>query len=142
MWPSSNNFEFSLVRKCRHIEHILSLFIPLPCSKKDLRQFEPHLIYLSAINTVVSQYVLLFLGLTHPVPLKRTLQNKRNRNIRGKKRKKKRRVSRKRGNITKRKKRREKRKSILLYLIVLKSPKSNWDFGLSYQIFKLVLKII
>nr|XP_009239019.2 protein SREK1IP1 isoform X2 [Pongo abelii] len=64
-------------------------------------------------------------SLTHPVPLKRTLQNKRNKNIRRKKRKKKKRVNQKKGNITKRKKRREKKKSILLPLIVLNSPESN-----------------
>ncbi|XP_032705644.1 protein SREK1IP1 isoform X2 [Lontra canadensis] len=71
-------------------------------------------------------------SLIHPVPLKRTLQNKRNKNIRRKKRKKKKRISQKGGNTTKRKKRREKRKSILLPLILLRSPKSNWIFGLSH----------
>lgn len=85
----------------------------------------PFKIYLSAINAIISQYVLLPLGLIHPVPLKRTLQNKRNKNIRRKKRKKKKRISQKGGNITKRKKRREKRKSILPPLILLRSPKSN-----------------
>ena len=79
----------------------------------------------SAINTVISQYVLLPVGLIHLVPLKRTLQNKRSKNTRRKKRKKKKRISPKRGNITKRKKRREKRKSILLPLLLLKSPESN-----------------
>lgn len=64
-------------------------------------------------------------SLIHPVPLKRILQDKRNKNIRRKKRKKRKRISQKRGSITKRTKRREKRKSIPQLLIVLKSPKSN-----------------
>lgn len=79
----------------------------------------------SAINTVISQYVLLPVGLIHLVPLKRTLQNKRSKNTRRKKRKRRKRVSQKRGSITKRTKRREKRKSIPLPLTVLKYPKSN-----------------
>lgn len=81
--------------------------------------------YPSTINTIISEHALLLIGLIHPVPLKRTLQNKRNKDIRRKKRKKRKRVSQKRGSITKRTKRREKRKSIPLPLIVLKSPKSN-----------------
>nr|XP_012639526.1 protein SREK1IP1 isoform X2 [Microcebus murinus] len=64
-------------------------------------------------------------SLIHPVPMKKILQNKRNKNIRRKKRKKKKRVNQERENITKRKKRRGKRKSILLPLIVWNSPKSN-----------------
>lgn len=101
-------------------------------SSQGLRQLRSCAAEDSSPNCSASHGVFLPIGLT-PAPLKRTLQNKRNRSIRKKKRKRKKRTNPKKENITKRKKRREKRKSVLP-LTVLKSPKSNRVLGLTQEI--------